>query len=88
MWNHISANDLKTKGISAIEALFAEKCPEAVITIRGTPKFVVIPIEDFDRYREGELLAAWEETQKDIAEGHYSMNIEKHLLELRKACSK
>ena len=36
----ISANDLKTKGVAAIESVL-EKHPEAVISVRGKERFVV-----------------------------------------------
>ena len=38
--SHISANDLKTKGIAAIEAALVES-PEAIVSVRGKDKFVV-----------------------------------------------
>ena len=64
----ISANDLKVKGIKAIETELADK-EEAVITLRGKPKFVVIDIERYDEIRAYELDLAYEEIKKEINEG-------------------
>lgn len=44
----ISASDLKTKGISAIEAELAHQT-EVIISVRGEDRFVVI---DIARYRD------------------------------------
>ena len=38
---HISANDLKTKGISAIEFVLSS-ATEAIVSVRGKDKFVVM----------------------------------------------
>jgi hypothetical protein len=66
----ISANDLKTRGISAIEAALAHE-PEAVISVRGKDRFVVMPIEQFHYLRECELESALQETRRDLAEGRF-----------------
>ena len=39
MMSHFSANDLKTKGIAAIEAALGE-APEAIVSVRGKDRFV------------------------------------------------
>jgi len=44
MFEIISANELKTKGVSAIQKATVNG-NEAVITIRGKQKYIVIPIE-------------------------------------------
>jgi hypothetical protein len=62
--SNLTANDLKTKGISAIEAVLADR-PEAIVSVRGKDRFVVM-----DHYlRECELEAALAETRADIAAG-------------------
>lgn len=66
--NPISANDLKVKGIAAIEAALAEQ-PEAVIAVRGKQRFVVMDIEHYHYLRECELEAALAETRADLAAG-------------------
>jgi len=70
MYKTISANDLKTKGISMVEEETAQY-GEVVVTVRGKNKFVIIPYEKYNELREYELLAALAETRKDIAEGKY-----------------
>lgn len=66
----LTANDLKTKGIAAIEAVLAER-PEAIVTVRGKDRFVVMNIEQYHHLRECELEAALAETRADIAAGRY-----------------
>ena len=66
----ISANDLKTKGISAIEASL-ERQPEAVISVRGKDRFVVMDIAHYHYLRECELEAALAQTHADLAAGRF-----------------
>ena len=69
-YKKITANDLKTKGISIVAEEVAQY-GEAVVTVRGKNKYVIIPVEKYNELREYELLAALEETRKAIAEGDY-----------------
>ncbi len=64
----VSANDLKTKGISALEAELAERS-EAIITVRGKSRFVVMSMEQYNYLRECELEAALLEVRADLAAG-------------------
>ena len=64
----ISANDLKTKGVSAIE-LALGSAPEAIISVRGKDKFVVMDMAHYHYLRECELDAALAQTRADIAAG-------------------
>ncbi len=66
----LTANDLKTKGIAAIEAALAER-PEAIVTVRGKDRFVVMDIEQYHHLRECELEAALAETRADVVAGRY-----------------
>lgn len=66
----ITANDLKTKGISAIEAVL-EQQPEAIISVRGKDRFVVMDIAHYQYLRECELDAALAETRADMAAGRF-----------------
>lgn len=68
--SHISANDLKTKGIAAIEAALGES-PEAIVSVRGKDKFVVMEIAHYHYLRECELDAALAQTQADLAAGRF-----------------
>lgn len=66
----ISANELKIKGISAIQTALTEQ-PEATISVRGKQRFVVMDIAYYQYLRECELLAAFAESNADIAAGRY-----------------
>ena len=78
----ITANELKTKGISAIEARL-EHQPEAVISVRGKDRFVVMDIEHYHYLRECELDAALAETRADLSAGRFVQESpEEHLARL------
>lgn len=80
----ISANDLKTKGVAAIEAML-EQQPEAVISVRGKERFVVMELAQYHYLRECELEAALAETRADLAAGRaLSESPEAHLARLEK----
>ena len=66
--SHISANDLKTKGISAIE-LALSTASEALVSVRGKDKFVVMDMAHYHYLRECELDAALAQTRADLAAG-------------------
>jgi hypothetical protein len=66
----ISANDLKTKGVAAIEAAFVSE-PEAIISVRGKDRYVVMDLAHYRYLRECELEAALAQTQADIAAGRF-----------------
>jgi hypothetical protein len=62
----VVANDLKTKGIKAIEeALVTE--PEASVSVRGKVKYVVMRQEHYQYLRECELEAALAESKANLA---------------------
>ncbi|MFH0782531.1 MAG: type II toxin-antitoxin system Phd/YefM family antitoxin [Pseudomonadota bacterium] len=66
----ISANDLKTKGVSVIEAALLNG-EEATISVRGKERFVVMTIDHYHYLRECELEAVLAESRADIAAGRY-----------------
>lgn len=68
--SNLTANDLKTKGVAAIEAVLAER-PEAIVSVRGKDRFVVMEIAQYYHLRECELEAAWAEARADISAGRY-----------------
>lgn len=85
MNNLITANDLKTKGISAIENATLQD-DEAIITVRGKSKYIVIPIEHYNYLRECELEAALIESKEDFKTGKYiKESIEKHIKRITSA---
>ena len=66
--NRISANDLKTKGIAAIELALSD-APEAIVSVRGKDRFVVMEVAQYEYLRGCELDAALAETRADLAAG-------------------
>lgn len=61
----IPANELKTKGIKAIEREINEN-EEAIITVRGEQKYVIVDMNRYNYLRECELEAALIETRRDL----------------------
>ncbi|PCH62427.1 MAG: prevent-host-death protein [SAR86 cluster bacterium] len=75
----ITANDLKTKGVSVVESALQED-GEAVITVRGKRKYVVLDFTTYNKLREYELELALQETRADIASGSYrTESVEEHM---------
>ncbi|HLF31503.1 MAG TPA: type II toxin-antitoxin system Phd/YefM family antitoxin [Xanthomonadales bacterium] len=64
----VTANELKTKGISAVEDRLKTD-DEVIITVRGQDKFVVMSLEKYSRLRECELDRAVQEARADYAAG-------------------
>lgn len=81
----IAANDLKTRGISIIQAALDED-PEVIISVRGKERYVVMDLTEYNRLRVCELEAALYETRRQIAEGDYlEESVEEHIDRIRKA---
>jgi hypothetical protein len=66
----LTANDLKTRGVAAIEESL-EGQPEAVISVRGKDRFVVMDVAQYHYLRECELDAALAQSRADEAAGRY-----------------
>ena len=64
----IMANDLKTRGVTVLEEALKQD-DEAIISVRGKSKYVVMDLEHYNYLRECELEAALIETHKEIEEG-------------------
>lgn len=83
----LTANDLKTKGIAAIEAVLAER-PEAIVTVRGKDRFVVMDIAQYHHLRECELEAALAESRADIVTGRiHKESAEDHVKRVKKSAA-
>ena len=67
----LTANDLKTKGVSAVEACLKED-DEVIISVRGKERYVILDIEKYARMREYELAAALQEARADVDAGRYT----------------
>ncbi len=78
----LTANDLKTRGVAAIEALLATQ-PEAMISVRGKERFVVMDVAHYHYLRECELDAALAQSQADMAAGRYVVeSVPQHMARL------
>ena len=66
--SQLTANDLKVRGIAAIEEALADQ-NEATISVRGTQRFVVMEMAQYHYLRECELEAALVQSRADIAAG-------------------
>ncbi len=75
----ITANELKTKGVSILNEETSDG-NEVIVTVRGKNKYVVLPIEKYNYMRECELELALLEAKKDIKEGKFiKESVEKHV---------
>ncbi len=80
----ITANDLKIRGVSALEAALDNE-NEAVISVRGKPRFVVMDIEHYEQLREVEIYSAWQEARAAETQGDYVIETaEEHIVRLQK----
>ena len=77
--NIVTANELKTKGVSAVEAgLLSDE--EVIISVRGQDKYVVMDLEKYAKLREYELEIALLEAKADVAAGRYSAgSVDEHM---------
>jgi len=66
--DQLTANDLKLRGIAAIEAVLAHQV-EATISVRGKERFVVMEMAQYHYLRECELEAALAQSRADVAAG-------------------
>ncbi|MCY4531450.1 MAG: type II toxin-antitoxin system Phd/YefM family antitoxin [Gammaproteobacteria bacterium] len=75
----ITANDLKTKGVSVVESALQQD-GEAVITVRGNRKYVVLDFNTYNKLREYELDIALQEARSDIESGNYKIeSVDEHM---------
>jgi PHD/YefM family antitoxin component YafN of YafNO toxin-antitoxin module len=75
----IAANELKTKGISAIDTLLKDES-EAIITVRGEQKYVVLDMKRYNFLRECELEAALMEARQELKDGRFIVeSVDEHL---------
>jgi len=78
----ITANDLKTRGVKAIEESLQES-DRVGITVRGKLKYVAVTVEQYDLMREAEIKAAYHEVMKDYKEGRFTIeSAEEHVARL------
>ena len=79
MINSITANELKTKGLIVLDKAISNG-DEAIITVRGKNKYVVLPFQRYNYLRECELESALEESKRDLENGKYiEESVEEHI---------
>ena len=77
--NTITANELKIRGISAVEDQL-ENEDEVIISVRGKDRYVVMSLEKFARLREFELDMAVKEARADYEAGNtVTESVEDHV---------
>ena len=77
--NAITANELKTRGVSAVEDRL-ENEEEVIISVRGKDRYVVMSLEKYARLREFELDMAVMEARADYEAGNITTeSIEDHM---------
>jgi len=81
----IAANELKTRGVSSIEKAL-EGDTEALISVRGKERYVVMGKEEYNRLRVCELEAALYESRQQIADGEFiEESVDEHVARVRNA---
>lgn len=79
MDNEVTANELKTKGISRLDEI-TSKGDEAIISVRGKQRYVVLTVEQYNYLRECELEAALAEMRRDLENGDViEESVEEHV---------
>lgn len=77
--NAITANELKTRGVSAVEERL-ENEEEVIISVRGKDRYVVLSMEKYARLREFELDMAVMEARADYEAGNIiTESVEDHM---------
>ena len=68
--NTINANELKKRGVSAIESALLHDS-DVAISVRGQTRFVVVNLDYFQQLREYELEKAVRDAKEDLAAGRF-----------------
>ena len=75
----VVAGEIKKRGVSALDAALTDE-DEAVITVRGRSKYVVMTIQKYNELRESELTQAVREARADYKAGRVAdRSVEDHL---------
>jgi hypothetical protein len=81
----IVANELKTRGVTSIEKAL-ENDSEAIISVRGQNRYVVMELGEYNRLRVCELEAALYETRLQLASGEFvEESVDEHIARIRNA---
>ena len=75
----ITANEIKTKGLSSIDNML-NKEHEVVVTVRGKEKYIILNVDRYNRFREYELEVAIIEAKNDIKNKNFVVeSVEEHI---------
>ena len=78
----ITANEVKINGVSIFDNML-KKFDELIINVRGKNKYVVLDIERYKAFKEGELDLAHMKVMEDIKNGNYkTQTASQHIKEL------
>jgi PHD/YefM family antitoxin component YafN of YafNO toxin-antitoxin module len=78
----VIAGEIKKRGVSAFAAALKDD-DEAVITVRGQSRYVVMTMDKYNQLRESELTNAVRETRADYNAGRISdRSVEDHMRRL------
>ncbi len=80
----ITANELKIKGVKAIEDGLKDQ-PEVAISVRGKVKYVAMSVEQYEQMRVAELEVAYQQVMEDVREGRYTTSLDEHFKEIDSA---
>ena len=79
----ITANLLKTKGVSALDPVIDEN-EAVVISVRGRDRYVVMDFETYNHLRECELQAAIAEVRTELESGEvFKDTVDQHIRRIR-----
>jgi prevent-host-death family protein len=65
---HITANELKTRGVTAVEEKLRHE-DEVIISVRGKDSYVLMTMEKYEKLRDCELDLALREARADYNAG-------------------
>ena len=75
----LTANELKTKGATAIRKAMTDSTG-VIITVRGKTEYVILPIKKYNHLRECELEVAVMESKNDLENDRFiEESVEDHI---------
>ncbi len=82
--NPIATHEIDDPGIAILESVLTHQ-DEAIISVQGRPRFVVMGIAHYERLREAEIATAWQEAQAAIERGDFvAESAEEHIARLER----
>ena len=79
----ITANEVKRRGVGVFDDVL-KKWDEAIISLRGKNRFVVLDIARYNELREKELELAYDDVMRDYKSGDFKeVNAKEHVENLR-----